>query len=215
MQSALTGLIPLSDALNPDRYGHKAARLAALARAGFEVPDGFVVPVGHDPSREELAAELDALGDAPLAVRSSSVAEDLADASFAGQYLTVLGVTGADAVLAALARVRESATSQRARSYGGDRPAGMAVLIQRLVEGDASGVAFSANPVTGSRAEVMITAVRGLGDALVSGEVPGDEWTVEGDEARLVAESQGAIGADVALEVARLARRVEAHLGEP
>jgi pyruvate,water dikinase len=208
-------LSPLADALHAERHGHKAAHLAALMQAGFDVPKGWVVPVDVDPSPETLATELDALGDGPLAVRSSSVAEDLPDASFAGQYVSVLGVRGVHAVMAALARVRESATSQRALSYGGGQAAGMAVLVQRLVEGEASGVAFSANPITGNRDEVLITATRGLGEALVSGEVSGDEWTVEGDDARLVAGTQAAIDAGTAHRIAELARRVEAHLGHP
>jgi pyruvate,water dikinase len=208
-------LTPLAEATGAERSGHKAAHLAAMLRAGFVVPDGFVVPVGVEPSRAEVTAALEALGEGPVAVRSSSVAEDLPDASFAGQYLTVLGVEGIDAVMEAIARVRESAASLRARSYGGGQVAGMAVLVQRLVEGRASGVAFSANPVTGNRAEVVLTATLGLGEQLVSGEVPGDEWVVENGTARLVAESEGAIDGETACRVAELARRVENHLGCP
>jgi pyruvate,water dikinase len=208
-------LTPLTDAADAARFGHKAAHLAALLRAGFDIPEGFVVAVGVEPTREDVASAVEALGGGPLAVRSSSVAEDLPDASFAGLYLSVLGVRGADAALDAIAQVQASGSSLRARSYGGGRSAGMAVLVQRLVEGEASGVAFSANPVTGDRGQVVVTATRGLGDALVSGEVPGDEWTVAAGGPRLMAESEGAIDAGVASRVAELARRVETHLGQP
>lgn len=208
-------LMPLADAVNPAQAGHKAAHLASLVRAGFDVPAGFVVSIGVEPHMADLIAEVDGLGNLPVAVRSSSAAEDLPDASFAGQYVTVLNVRGVSAIVEAIARVRESATSLRARSYSGNQTAGMAVLIQNMVEGDASGVAFSANPVTGNRAEVIVTATRGLGEALVSGEVAGDEWIVTGGAARLVAETQGAIDADIAARVADLARRVAAHLGCP
>jgi len=205
----------LADAVEAQRFGHKAARLASLLRAGFEVPGGFVIPVDAQPSREDVARELEALGEPVLAVRSSAAAEDLPDASFAGQYESVLGVRGVDEVMSAISRVRASATSLRARSYGAGADAGMAILVQRLVEGEASGVAFSANPVTGNRNEAIVTATRGLGDALASGEVAGDEWKVEAGAARLVAESQGAIDAEVAGRVAELSRRAEAHLGRP
>jgi rifampicin phosphotransferase len=87
--------------------------------------------------------------------------------------------------------------------------------VQAMVEADASGVAFTANPVTGERGEVVITAARGLGERLVSGEAVGDEWMVQGDEASCRRESEGAITAEQAVKIAELARRVEAHFGSP
>jgi pyruvate,water dikinase len=91
------------------------------------------------------------LGDVPLAVRSSGVAEDLADASFAGQYEAVLDVRGPEQLREAVRRCRESASSARVvryRSARVEQPAGdqMAVLVQRLVRADAAGVAFTSNP---------------------------------------------------------------------
>jgi len=91
----------------------------------------------------------------------------------------------------------------------------MAVLVQVMVGADASGVAFTANPVTGERDEVDITAARGLGERLVSGAAVGDEWVVQGDEASCRRESEGAITAEQAVKIAELARRVEAHFGSP
>src|SRR6266568_4163649 len=93
---------------NADCVGAKAANLGDLLRAGFPVPDGVVVLGDGDP---EL------LGDGRFAVRSSAVAEDLADASFAGQYETVLNVEGADALRDAIRHVRASAASARAQQY--------------------------------------------------------------------------------------------------
>lgn len=208
-------LTSLADAGDAARFGHKAAHLASLLKVGFDIPGGFVVASDVEPDADDIASGLAAMGDASVAVRSSSLAEDLPDASFAGQYLSVLQVRGTSAVLDALRRVRESATSLRARTYSGNQTAGMAVIIQHMVLGDASGVAFSANPMTGNRREVLISATRGLGDALVSGEVAGDEWTVEGSGPRLIAGTQDAISADAASRIAELARRVEAHLGCP
>jgi pyruvate,water dikinase len=91
----------------------------------------------------------------------------------------------------------------------------MAVLVQVMVTADSAGVAFTANPVTGERSEVVITAVRGLGERLVSGEAVGDEWEVRGDEASCRRESEGAITAEQAVKIAELARRVEEHFGSP
>jgi rifampicin phosphotransferase len=225
--------------------GHKAASLAALKTAGFDVPDGFVVTTAgcqalldatgaHDPDtgegrphgptlpatfRSALAAALAGLGDAPVAVRSSGVSEDLADASFAGQYETVLEVRGLDETIDAIHRCLGSARSQRAAAYragaGIDARAPMAVLVQRLIAGDAAGVVFSANPVTGDRDEVLVSAVRGLGDRLVSGSATPDEWLVRDGSAICVGTPEQAIDAEQACRIAELARAVEAQRGSP
>ena len=108
-------LVPLDAATDPSLCGHKAAALAALLRDGFDVPNGFVIPVGTEPALTDIAAGLARLGDRPVAVRSSGVAEDLPDASYAGQYDTVLGVRGAEAVAAAASRVLASARSTAER----------------------------------------------------------------------------------------------------
>src|SRR5712692_6978784 len=158
------------------RVGGKAANLGELKKAGFNVPNGFVV-IG-EPG-EELADIAGALGGGPMAVRSSAVAEDLADASFAGQYETFLNVQGLEKLRKAIGDCRRSASSARVASYRANRaeaaPVEIAVLVQRMVPAEAAGVAFSANPVTGDRSEVLISAVRGLGERLVSGEAQADE----------------------------------------
>jgi pyruvate,water dikinase len=92
------------------------------------------------------------------------VAEDLPGRSYAGQYETVLDVRGEDALRRAVETCWSSAFSGRVAAYQGQtphRPAAMAVLIQPMVPAEAAGVAFSANPVTGARDQVVINAVRG------------------------------------------------------
>ena len=224
-------LVPLDAATDTSLCGHKAAALAALRRDGFDVPGGFVIPVGTEPSLSEIADSLARLGDRPVAVRSSGVAEDLPDASYAGQYDTVLGVRGAEAVAAAASRVLASARSQRNAGYvqGTDQPsrlakpkraelaktggAVMAVLVQTMVDADVAGVAFSANPLTGDRGEVLVNAVRGLADALVAGISDGDEWSVRDSKARRTSRSEAVIDAPLAIRVAALACRVETVRG--
>ena len=225
-----------------ERAGAKATTLGELARTGFPVPDGFVLTtsafdhflaantLGLDSSPEAvIAAALptdvadalltaaDALCDVPLAVRSSGVAEDLSETSFAGQYETVLNVRGREALIAAVLRVFASAFSSRVTVYqatqGRHARGNMAVLVQRLVEASAAGVAFTANPVTGERSETVISAVHGSGERLVSGQAMPDEWIVLDKEAVCRIVRKGVIDADQALAVAALARRVEAHFG--
>jgi len=231
-------------AVGTNQVGTKAWNLGQLLARGFPVPDGFVLTtrafdrflaaneLRQDCSPEAvLGAEIPgdvenalieaaaSLGDIPLAVRSSGVAEDLAGASFAGQYETVLGVRGQEALTTAVRRCWASAFGERVAEYraahGPRGPVGMAVLVQRLVPADAAGVAFTANPVTGERSEALVSAVQGLGERLVSGQATPDEWTVRGQEATCRSGGQGAIRAAEARDVAELARRVERHFGVP
>lgn len=178
--------------------GGKAANLGELVRAGFEVPRGFVVtteayhrrnPDGSVPA--VLADDIrvtwrELVGDsgARVAVRSSATAEDLAEASFAGQLETFLGVVGEDAVVAAVADCWASLHGERVIAYRAEHRVdesglGMAVVVQRMVEADSAGVLFTANPVTGNRREILITAALGLGEAVVAGTVNPDTFVVD------------------------------------
>jgi phosphohistidine swiveling domain-containing protein len=233
-QTQTPELVPLSEAAGRrEEVGGKAANLGVAMAAGFRVPDGVVLTAhalddaltGRQDnasvrvSVERLIGEaLERLGPGPVAVRSSALAEDLADASYAGQYETVLGVEGLGPVAAAVRRCWTSASTARVASYERGRSAGpprMAVLIQRLVPADAAGVAFTANPVNGARDETLVSAVRGLGDRLVSGEVTPDEWIVRADRAECRGEKAEAIDAETAVSIAELARQLEALFGAP
>jgi len=91
----------------------------------------------------------------------------------------------------------------------------MAVLVQQLVPADAAGVAFTANPVNGHRDETFVSAVRGLGERLVSGIASPDEWIVRGQETKRTSTPENAINAGQAHAIAMMARQVEAHFGAP
>ncbi|HEX5994482.1 MAG TPA: PEP/pyruvate-binding domain-containing protein, partial [Jiangellales bacterium] len=208
------------------RVGGKAAALGELAAAGFAVPPGFVV-AGEgliDPALESvLAAAAEERGGGRFAVRSSSAAEDLPDASYAGLYETFLNVE-VDALADAVRRCFAAADAERVRAYRerrlpGDGAADMAVLVQVMVDAVAAGVAFTAHPVTGARNQIVITAVAGLGEALVSGERTGEEWTVAAGRrpmrTRGTSGGQGVLDVDRAGEVGDLAARVAAFYGRP
>jgi rifampicin phosphotransferase len=219
VNAGAVGVVLPLDAVNAAdaaRVGGKAANLGELKKAGFNVPDGFVV-IGEPP--ENLDDIIQALGSGPLAVRSSAVAEDLAEASFAGQYETFLNVQGLEQLRKAIDDCRRSASSARVASYRANRaeaaPVEIAVLVQRMVPAESAGVAFTANPVTGDRSEVSISAVRGLGERLVSGEAQADEWVVRANKPQRRRSSEDAITADHAAAVADLARSAAAHFGRP
>ncbi|WP_405062361.1 PEP-utilizing enzyme [Kribbella sp. NBC_01505] len=159
-----------------ERVGGKAAGLGALIQAGFAVPDGFVVtdPVDGPEALAEVAAAYEELGTGPVAVRSSSTAEDLAEASFAGQYDTFLEVRGLPEVLRAIEKCRASLEADRAvryRAANGIGTAEIAVIVQRMVDARSAGVLFTANPVSGHRGEMVLEAAEGLGEAVVTGTV--------------------------------------------
>ena len=225
IKASATGSVSLGDPAceAPALVGNKAATLSALHRAGFEVPPGVVVSADALGSFDaELPAAVRAalqdvpglLGPGPWAVRSSSSAEDTEQASFAGQFETVLNVDLAglaDAVL----RCRRSALSDRVAAYGGERgPGSMAVLIQPMIAADTAGVAFTIDPVNG-RHRIIIEAVEGLGERLVSGAATPERWTVEEDGSIEPPWVARVLDAEQARLIGDLARRVEEHLGRP
>ncbi|GAA2716757.1 rifamycin-inactivating phosphotransferase [Actinoplanes palleronii] len=234
--------------------GGKGAQLGELSRIdGIRVPAGFcVTTAAFDPVlptwREEgVVAEISEAvrGDTAYAVRSSATAEDAAGASFAGQHDTYLNVIGAAAVLEHVRRCWASLFTERAVAYrlrhGLERDAvRMAVVVQEMVFPRASGIAFTADPVTGNRKVTSIEAGFGLGEALVSGLVNADVYQVR--DGAVIAETVGvkrlAVHAtpgggtarhEIApdrqglpvlttpeiVRLAALARRVEEHFGSP
>jgi pyruvate,water dikinase len=142
-------------------------------------------------TRDELVGALAAAGldDAPVAVRSSGTMEDLPGAAFAGQHDTFLGVRGVDAVLEAVRRCYASLWNAHVLPYrerlGLDHlDATMAVVVQRMVQvgaEEAAGVAFSIDPVRGELGQVLINAAFGLGETVVAGESPVDEFRLRRD----------------------------------
>ena len=121
----------------------------------------------------------------PLAVRSSAPMEDSARASFAGIHHSELNVVGLDAIAAAVKRVWASLWTPRAVAYRRRleiAEAGMAVVIMPMLSAVAAGVAFSCDPVSGRDDRVVINAVAGLADTLVSGQVSGEEIALESDQ---------------------------------
>ena len=217
MRGAGVVIAELSEA-PPERIGGKALGLARLVRGGLPVPPAVVIPVGEAVAADELLTAAERLGE-PLVVRSSASGEDAGKRSAAGQFETLLHVTRAE-LPASVEQVRRSATSPRAKAYGAD--AQMAVVIQRQVRATRAGVAFSRDPVTGAD-EVVIEAVFGYGDALVSGEAAPDRYRVGADgsvRARL-ADKGGATALlrtlrdDEAVEVARHVHHAEGIFETP
>ncbi|MEW6193386.1 MAG: phosphoenolpyruvate synthase [Bacillota bacterium] len=125
-----------------------------------------------------------------VAVRSSATAEDLPEASFAGQQDTYLNVVGVDSVLEHVRRCWASLWTARATAYrqaqGFDHgTVYLSAVVQKMIQSERSGVAFTANPVTGNRQELLINASWGLGEAIVAGKVTPDEYVVDKTSRRI------------------------------
>ncbi|PJI93139.1 pyruvate,water dikinase [Yoonia maricola] len=207
---------------DPAQAGGKGASLARLAEHGFNPPASFVIPadtfMDGKPRcglKTAVAKALKSIGPGPYAVRSSGHAEDGVDHSHAGQFDTFLNVKAADVVDAAgkvwVSGFGETVTTYRAVKSGGDAAA-PAIVVQQMIDARVSGVAFSADPVSGRRDCVVISAVAGLGDALVSGEVDGQSWLV----ADTVTAPDDPILSDAEVQgIAALARKAEAVFGSP
>ena len=121
-----------------------------------------------------------------VAVRSSATAEDLAGASMAGQYETFLNISGAEAVIDAVLKCWQSLQAERVQAYLKEHridpgAVAVAVVVQKLVPAEVAGVLFTANPRTGETNEMVVEAVYGLGEGLVSGDIQPDVYRVQAD----------------------------------
>ena len=215
-----------ASAIDAERAGGKAATLARLASA-FAVPEFFVITTNgftadgmKSSARTRVLEAVAALGEGPFAVRSSAREEDGAEHAHAGQYETELGVH-AENVCDVAERVWRSGFSASLAQYRSARglsaaPHPPAIIVQRMIEPRAAGVAFSACPVSGDRDVVRIGAVTGRGDKLVGGDVDGDAYVVSIDDAVHAESADGrALSYEDCRDVAALARACEARLGAP
>lgn len=187
---------------------------------------------------DEIREAYGKLGEGPVAVRSSATAEDLPEASFAGQQSTFLNVQGADNVVKAVQACWASLFEGRAifyREEGGyeHMKVGLAVPVQRMVQSETSGVMFTVEPVTSDASKITIEAVYGLGEGIVSGEISPDLYMVQKDslevlsmapvsQTRMFARTSGSDGAyeganawiPVASELAQRQKLTETQIRE-
>jgi pyruvate, water dikinase len=173
------------------------------------------------PPRELIAAEYQKLR-GPVAVRSSACAEDSEGASYAGQQETYLNTDGLDAVLHHVVECWLSFFTDRAVFYrqekGSLEDVAMAVVVQQMVDSRKSGVLFTVDPVHGRRDRMVVEAARGLGEAVVSGEVTPDNYTLSRDgvvkKARIVG-AERVLTDDECAALARMGRQLAELHGVP
>lgn len=184
----MSTVVSLEHAVDHAAFGSKAVELGAALRAGLPLPPGIAlagsvveeVASGEERALAKVTAAVRSLA-GPLAVRSSAVDEDGADASFAGQHLTLLNVSSVEELGTALREVWWSANSDSAITYRQrvglfSRPS-VGVVVQTLLDPDVAGVMFTVNPINGAD-ERVIEATWGLGEAVVDGRVIPDRFRV-------------------------------------
>lgn len=216
----------------------RATLLSDLRRAIVQAPMS-------GPLQKEAEEHYRALGTELVAVRSSATAEDLPGHSFAGQYESYLGVAGLEGCVEAIKKCWASLWTERAYHYrdenGFDHLAvDMAVIVQSLLEPDASGVVFTLEPLSGRSDRLVVEACLGLGDLLVSGQVTPDRFILEKESLRILSETRSektvksvvggkdgvkqqaipaervrasSLGKSTIRRLARLAKKAEAALG--
>ena len=236
-------ILPLQSQDAPlETVGGKGASLARLVRAGYPVPDGFMISTAayreyveannlqeqilsrlvdlsaNDPAAfqgassdirgwfstgyldPELTVSIQEaymdLGGGPVAVRSSATAEDLPEMSFAGQQDTFLNIVGEQMLFEAIVNCWSSLWTARAISYRSrnriqHEDVALSVIVQVMVQSKASGVLFTANPLTGKRSETTIDATIGLGEALVGGLVEPDHYVVDSNSGEIILKTLG------------------------
>jgi phosphohistidine swiveling domain-containing protein len=179
-----------------ESVGGKGLSLGFMVRAGLPVPPGFCITTGayrrlngeglrrDGPLAEQIVAAYRRLGGGAVAVRSSATAEDGTTTSFAGQQETILGVHGEEALLDAVMRCWASLHTERAVAYRRrqgveDDGLAMAVVVQRLVPSEVSGVLFTRDPLDPEGRRLLVEASWGLGESVVSGRVTPDRYHLD------------------------------------
>jgi len=195
LDDAIRGVIGRGNQVPPDEIDPHAAEVRTLILEE-EIPTQITESIVLN--YRDLCAILQREGAtaAPVAVRSSATAEDLPEASFAGQQDTYLNIRGELNVLQHVKACWASLWTTRAMTYrqrqGYDHlMVRAAVVIQSMLDPDTSGVLFTANPVSGNIEEVVLNASWGLGEAIVSGLVTPDTYVIRKDDFAVLSQEKG------------------------
>jgi pyruvate,water dikinase len=195
-------------------------RLRIRAREG-DHDEAAALVAAAEPPREAIEQADAQLGGGPVAVRSSACAEDSETASYAGQQETYLNVSGADDVCRRVVDCWASFFSERALFYrekkGSLEDLRMAVVVQQMVDPEKSGVLFTVDPVQRRRDRMLIEAIFGLGEQVVSGHVTPDHYIVDrgGEIKRERLVNGGVLAPQDLTALAELGRSLEERFGCP
>jgi phosphoenolpyruvate synthase/pyruvate phosphate dikinase len=213
--------------------GGKGAHLGKLMKTGIRVPDGFVVlssafdefiankKISKDLERE-IQNAFDKLGEKYVAVRSSATAEDSKKDAWAGQLETYLYTTRKN-LIKNIRKCWLSLFSPRAISYRKERKLqnkkiSVAVVVQKMIKPEVSGVCFTVHPVTKNKNQMAIELVRGLGEKLVQGLITPDSYVISKKPLKIVRKNrQGKekLSDKKIIDLAKICVRIEKHFKKP
>lgn len=242
----------LNEASNRDvnEVGGKAAALGELIKAGIPVPEGFVITTkvslnDIENVKKDIFKAFDKLSCKSVAVRSSGTREDSSTDSFAGQFETYLNIRKKD-LLDNIKKCMNSVSSSRIKAYCEERGIDknkirMAVIIQKMLNSEVGGTAFTIHPVTKDETQILIEAGFGLGEAVVSGMITPDAYIVDKNsfkilnknigeqEKMLIIKDEGTkevsldsdkavkqkLSDELIIEIAKTSKKVEDYFGKP
>lgn len=206
----------LRDCADVALVGGKAANLGALLRAGFVVPDGFVMTTAaRDADLGSIRAAYRHLNAKAVAVRSSARMEDTETASMAGQFKTILNVRNEAELLDAVQLCRASLASSNSFVYPNEGP--IPLVIQSQVAADVAGVLFTQSPQNPD--EMLVEAAPGLGDNVVSGRTQPDTFRINRETGEILGSryrhEPPSLTSTQLKQLWRLGRKVASHFGSP
>jgi rifampicin phosphotransferase len=225
----MTNIVWLKDIGKKDvnLVGGKGAQLGELYNHGFLVPNAFIITTKvnriklTDELKQEILLGYKKLGK-NVSVRSSATAEDMENASFAGQYLTYLNVDSEKKLFESIKKCLESLNSKRAVAYRKKNKIKgsvyMAVVIQEMIDSKFSGVTFTANPITNNKNEILIECVKGLGEELVSGNTIPSSYLIDKKNDKIIEKkiNNGIILLKKNLnKLIKISKKIEEHYKKP
>ena len=216
----LKGIAELGADIRAEDYGNKAYWISWLFSKGYRVPPAIFIPAVARNNQiransrqfrliEKRLERLRRDGSLDLAVRSSATCEDIAEGSLAGHFKTFLGQMDSSTVLRHINQIIRSLSKAPSHSCS------MGVVIQQRIDSSFAGVIFSSDPVSGSKSDLSLGVVQGMGESLVSGRQPGKNVLIHFEDGQLEDGKDLGIRRNQMLEICRMAKDIERKLDRP
>lgn len=215
-------IIELKDKVTNEKLGNKAKNLQILSNNNFNVPNGIIINNDFlkniNSYADEIMSNLEV--DKAYAVRSSSLKEDMENLSFAGLYDTYLNVKGKENIIESIKKCYDSRLNAENVEYCKNNNIDiseleMSVIVQEMVDADFSGIAFTINPITGNDKEIVIEAIKGLGEKNVSGKAKPEKYVYNWYDEKLQENNNTLLKEDVLKELNEQLLNIQMLFGYP